>query len=216
MNKTKVFPVIVLVMIFIKCSPLLAAETNYDTSTLFFEHWRHYDSQGIPCQECHKTMTDRVYLLPGHKECETCHPPGKANDYHAKSGKTCNKCHPKDTTYSTPLLSKINRSKDRSFYHSDQLNNLCDVCHGAMLDDSVELGMLLTSSRARMKIRRRAHRFHNSKNCKDCHKNFSAKSLPKNHKNNNWLKNHADIAPQFQCRICHTDSFCKSCHEDVY
>lgn len=212
MKKTVISLIILCVCSF--QSQLFAAES--DTGYLFFEHWRHYDSQGIACSFCHKGPDKGVYAQPGHSICEDCHPAGKKNDYESAKGDNCGKCHPNDTTYSTKILSKIDRSS-RSFYHTDQTHPLCDVCHGPMLEDKVSLGQLILSQGARDIVRRKAHRFHFADDCKACHNdNRNAASKPKNH-NSGWLKTgHLEVAPEFRCRICHTKSYCKNCHEYTY
>nr|MBF0221196.1 hypothetical protein [Desulfobulbaceae bacterium] len=209
--------VLFILIVFGACSfhsQLLAAE--FGTDHLFFEHWRHYDSQGIACEACHLGPDNGVYSQPNHKTCEGCHPRGKKNDYDTGQGANCGKCHPKDTSNSSKLLSKVNRSK-RSFYHSDQTHSLCNICHGPMLNDAVPLGQLLLSQEMRDIVRRKAHRFHFVDDCKACHNdNRTQKTKPENH-DNDWLsKGHAQVAPEFRCRICHTQSSCKDCHEDTY
>lgn len=189
---------------------------EYDDNTLFFEHWRHYDSQGIPCETCHKGPNKGIFTLPGHPECEACHPPGKKNDYEKASSENCDKCHPKDTTYSSRILSTVDRS-NRSFFHTDKTHSLCTVCHGPMLEDSVFMGQMLLSQDERNKVRRKSHRFHFAEDCKACHLDKKSKTKkPVNH-DKDWLnKGHITVAPEFRCRICHTKSFCKNCHEDTY
>ena len=43
-----------------------ALAEDFDDNVLFFEHWKHYDSQGIPCSACH-TIQNGIFSLPGHK-----------------------------------------------------------------------------------------------------------------------------------------------------
>jgi len=195
-------------------SPVVASESP--PGTLFFKHWVHYDSQGIPCSDCH-TLKGRVYTLPGHKVCEFCHPPGKVNDYDKSAQSTCFKCHPKDKTESTTLLSTLKRAESRIFFHSDSLRDSCNICHGPMLDDEVVMGALLTSKDEKDRIRRKAHRFYYNGKCENCHLDHNTDSQPNNHQLPGWKgAGHSKVAPEFNCRICHTKSFCQSCHEESY
>lgn len=207
-------------LIFMVLLPFLAGFTNKtDTEKLSFWHYRHYDSQGISCEICHGELNNGVYSLPGHKECSSCHPEGKVNDYKVKAGKTCFKCHPKDDYRNIDLIRRENKKlgRKRSFFHTDKMKNICETCHRAMLEDIVGLGELLRNQSERDRVRRKAHRFYNVDICDDCHRGLSNKAAPKSHKKAGWAgKPHAQFAPEFNCRICHTKSFCQDCHVDSY
>lgn len=198
-------------------SKVFATGAEGAPSTLFFEHWRHYDSQGIACNECHKESPPGIFSFPDHLICESCHPKGKLNDYeNAGTDGNCAKCHPKNTTYSTTFLSRVDRAK-RTFFHSAKTQPLCTTCHGLMLEDRVSLGTLLLSQEERNKVRRKSHRFHFVDDCKSCHIDGRNTSTPPSNHTSNWLESdHKTVAPQFQCRICHTKSFCQNCHENTY
>ncbi len=195
--------------------PFKAFSQEQDTKSLFFEHWRHYEGQGIPCEQCHNRLEKGFYSLPGHKVCKFCHKQESATDDKDASLSYCGKCHPKDNSSAITRLSIVPRKGKRYFFHSVKLKQLCDVCHGNMLDDLIPMGNLRTSRKERIQIRQKSHYFYNRGDCNRCHNNMSQKNTPENH-TSDWEISHKEIAPQFNCRICHTKSYCQDCHESTY
>ena len=209
------YKVLSVVFCFLIFMPLSALAGEYDTNSIFFEHWRHYESQGIACDYCHKSSAAGVYTLPDHKTCQFCHTPDKTKDYETSGKPVCSKCHPKNSLEVVTRLRLLPRTGKRFFFHSEQTEYICHVCHGKMLEDLIPMGSMRTSQKERIRIRQRSHYFYSSKACNNCHRNITPEDAPENHAMD-WGRKHQEIAPQFNCRICHQKVFCQNCHENTY
>jgi len=193
--------------------PFLLGSKTVDTSKIYFNHLSHYKDQGMACRACHRKPQSGIFTLSGHGECKICH------RVKGKDEASCAVCHPGDNPESIGLLSKVDRiNKDnRILYHSKKLLVLCEYCHREMLQGKVALGELLKSKEELNRLRRKSHRFPFFTNCADCHRDISRDKAPYSHKQENWKgQPHAEQAPEFNCRICHTKSYCQDCHEESY
>ncbi|MEW6427548.1 MAG: cytochrome c3 family protein [Thermodesulfobacteriota bacterium] len=181
---------------------------------LSFRHYVHTEGQGIACVDCHQKIKNGVYRLPDHEVCVSCHAP--LIDTDELSATTCGVCHPSAVAKDGAMIITLKPQHPRGnvFRHSDALLNLCHNCHGAMLDEIVKVGKVRTPEE-KARIRELSHRFYFAAECGKCHVDMSRDKPPANHVGN-WARDHAAAAPAFNCRICHSKTFCQDCHEYSY
>lgn len=179
-----------------------------------FRHYIHTEGQGIACTICHTQLKSGSYTMLGHNACISCHT--QHIDVYEISDETCGVCHPnlEGNGSQVKVTLSMNKPPRGIFLHSQYLENICYVCHGAMLDEVVELGKIKSDQEIR-RIREISHRFHFANSCERCHREMTKEQAPENHEND-WKNQHRTVAPSFNCRICHQKSFCQSCHDDVY
>lgn len=179
-----------------------------------FRHYIHTEGQGIACNICHSKLKNGRYIMIGHDACASCHI--KQINVYEPNKNTCGFCHPKFKIKGNKITVELKMQDPprNIFTHTPFLENICHICHGAMLDEYVEIGKVRTEKEIK-RLRKVSHRFYFAKECDKCHVTESISSPPKNHKDD-WMNKHKEVAPAFRCTLCHENSFCKSCHEDVY
>jgi len=187
--------------------------TNYHTE-VEFRHYEHVEGQGIACNVCHTQLKNGLYKMLGHNVCVSCH--RESIEVFEIKEQTCGVCHKEiekvGDRYS--ILLRMGERPRNIFTHTKALDNICFICHGYMLEEIVERGSIRTEA-GRFRIRETAHKFYFAPQCEKCHEGYSADIAPANHKAN-WENDHKQVAPEFNCRICHTKSYCQSCHIDIY
>nr|MBF0223116.1 hypothetical protein [Desulfobulbaceae bacterium] len=203
-----------IICLFVPTSGFCDEEFTYYHTDVEFRHYIHVEGQGIACDACHSKLKNGVYKMLGHDVCVSCH--RESIEVFEITEHTCGVCHKSiekvGDEFKIPL--RMGNKPRNILSHTKALEGICFICHGDMLDEIVDIGIIRTEA-GRFRVRERAHRFHFAAQCEKCHEGFSPDAAPDNH-TDDWNKKHTKVAPTFNCRICHTKSYCQSCHIDVY
>ena len=196
----------------------IATLASTSSAHLEFRHYIHTDRQGIACLECHTEQPAGHYILPNHDHCASCH--RKEIESPTIAQDTCGTCHQlkKGADPASLSITPIERPTPAStvFRHGPKLKDGCAICHWAMIEEIVSTGLIRTRPEVD-RLQRISHRLPYTADCGNCHdpETINVGKKPQNH-TQNWMKEHATVAPLFPCRICHTKSFCQDCHVNTY
>jgi hypothetical protein len=190
-----------------------------------FSHKYHIKDGGLGCTDCHKDVDKSKAasdnLLPKMATCYTCHD---------EKTTECNKCHV-DTTNYKPFDNPEREFRYSHQFHLSKDSMDCTLCHQGLeeVDYSFKApkylpnmdlcfgchnnGMETSKKEEVKKINPKG--MVASKKCESCHTDLS-NLKPKNHLASDFRKMHARYsrAGKFDndCAVCHTESFCQSCH----
>lgn len=212
-------PLLPAVCFLILLLPLSAAAyigLSHYHSPVEFRHYIHTEGQGIACLDCHTSLKNGLYTRPGHNVCVSCHADEIETDI--LNHDTCGFCHKNIEPKDSGLLFTIRPQEPRGalFFHSEALNKICHTCHIRLLEEVI-MPAEATPAKERARIGIIGHRFHFVSECGTCHRDtVSQETPPTSHAAKDWKQSHRIIAPAQNCRICHSKTFCKNCHEDSY
>jgi hypothetical protein len=181
---------------------------------LGFSHQVHVSKEGLDCADCHRTWEAADDPgMPALAQCQLCH-----QEIDAKK--------PPERQVATLFDGKNYKARRASrldaeivFSHRQHATGglACAECHAGIetnevIDASVAVRMAECSSCHAAKAR--------PNECSTCHKEIRADLAPKSHAHV-WLRQHGRVvraqgeATADQCSLCHEESTCKDCHNNV-
>lgn len=187
---------------------LCSCDEEEEKYQLHFSHYLHVEDMGMECADCHGELGD--FQVISHANCIDCHDEPEAGQI---TPETCGMCHVQDKLYTLKLVDTNATKKAVApsvFVHTEAFEDRCVECHGALMDEEVELVPRLQRKEI-LAIRETAHQ--SAQDCQACHVGLARNVEPSSH-DAAWQRRHGQLGMQSDaaCAVCHTQDSCMECH----